>query len=108
MEGAKRCQNYQKRDMTPFGTSQLGRSLKFNIESLTPSEREDYDTVLQERIAIMMFDGGLSEADAERIATEEVGRSLSIRSRCKCGTMGVVGRDCGNCGVVVDDFAAAA
>jgi hypothetical protein len=75
MEGAKRCQNYQKRDLAPFDTSQLGRSLKFNIESLTPSEREDYETVLQERIAIMMFDGGLSEADAERIATEEVGAS---------------------------------
>jgi hypothetical protein len=75
MEGAKRCQNYQKGDMAPFGTSQLGRSLKFNIESLTPSERDDYEMILQERIAIMMFDGGLSEADATRIATEEVGSS---------------------------------
>ncbi len=72
LASAKECQNTLS---TPFDTIQLGHSLKFNIESLTPSEREDYETILQERIAIMMFDGGLSEADATRIATEEVGKS---------------------------------
>ncbi len=67
------CQNTLS---TPFDTIELGHSLKFNIESLTPSEREDYETILQERIAIMMFDGGLNEADATRIATEEVGSKI--------------------------------
>ncbi len=35
----------------------------------------DLETIRQERIGIMMFDGLLNEADATRIATEEVGRS---------------------------------
>jgi len=35
----------------------------------------DLEIIRQERIAIMRFDGGLSEAEAVRIATEEVGRS---------------------------------
>ncbi len=74
----KRCQNLLS---SPFGTSQLGRGLKFNIESLTPSEREDYEIILQERIAIMMFDGGLSEADATRIASQEVGTSCETSRR---------------------------
>ncbi|CAN5385043.1 hypothetical protein BH20ACI2_BH20ACI2_09800 [soil metagenome] len=61
--------------MAVNGSCEYGHSLKFNIESLTPSEREDYETVLQERVAIMMFDGGLSEAEAVRIASDEVGAS---------------------------------
>ncbi len=61
-DSVKECQNTLS---TPFDTIELGHSSKFNIESLTASEREDYDTRLQERMAIMMFDGGLSEAEAE-------------------------------------------
>ncbi len=73
LDSAKECQNTLS---SPFGTSEYGHTLKFNIESLTPSEREDYETILQERIAIMMFDGLLNEADATRIATEEVGSKI--------------------------------
>ncbi len=73
------CQNWQKGILAVNGSCEYGHSLKFNIESLTPSEREDYETILQERIAIMMFDGGMNEADATRIATEEVGRKLAVK-----------------------------
>ena len=69
------CQNRQKGILAVNGSCEYGHTLKFDIESLTPSEREGYKTILQERIAIMMFDGGLDEADATRAATEEVGRS---------------------------------
>ncbi len=72
LDSAKECQNTL---LSPFDTIELGHTLKFNIESLTASEGEDYETILQERIAIMMFDGGMNEADAARIATDEVGRS---------------------------------
>jgi len=67
------CQNSQKGILAVNGSCDYGHTLKFNVESLTPLEREDYEIILRERIAIMMFDGGLSEADATRIATDEVG-----------------------------------
>jgi len=80
---AKECQSYQKGDTAPFGTSEYGHSLKFNIESLPPSEREDYEIILQERIAIMMYDGGLSEAEAERQL--ETSGFVEYAERCVLG-----------------------
>ena len=70
LDSVKECQNTL---LSPFDTIELGHTLKFKIESLTASEREDYDIRLQERIAIMLYDGGLSESEAVRIATDEIG-----------------------------------
>jgi len=67
-DSAKECQNTLS---SPFGTSEYGHSLKFNSEFLPPWEREDHQTEVEERIAIMMYDGGLSETEAVRIADHE-------------------------------------
>lgn len=65
------CQNTQKGILSVIGSSQFGHSSKF-ASDYTPG---DLETILQERIAIMMFDGGLSEAEAVRLARREVGIS---------------------------------
>ena len=60
------CQNSQKGILSVNGSSQFGHSSKFGCD-YAPG---DLETILQERIAIMMYDGGLSEAEAVRLATE--------------------------------------
>ena len=66
MTTAINCQNPVS---SPFGSSQFGHSSKFGCD-LSPV---DLEIILQERIAIMIFDGGLSEAEAVQIARRESG-----------------------------------
>lgn len=54
--------NCQNSILSVIGSSQFGHISKFGSD-YTP---DDLETIFQERIAIMMFDGGLSEAEAVR------------------------------------------
>lgn len=59
------CQNSQEKGILSVnGSSQFGHSSKYGFDYTSG----DLETILQERIAIMMFDGGLSEAEAVRLA----------------------------------------
>jgi hypothetical protein len=69
----------------------------------------DPNKVSQASQASQANDGGILKRDTSRDTHEPAKVQVSReRSRCACGEMGEIGRDCINCGEPVEDFAAKA